>query len=187
MCRAYMISSYIPTISSLLTARRSFAPIDVSKVKMLLAAAPAPPDRDRWPKLPSTVTEVKAVADVVDSVSRSIRLPLPAEQDVLDGPNGDEKGISVPTLVGTLGKAEILHLACHGYQNPRDALASGFALSDEMLTIAQLMREPLPRARIAFLSACNTAKGDADQPDQAVHLATTMLFAGFKSVIATLL
>jgi hypothetical protein len=40
---------------------------------------------------------------------------------------------------------------------------------------------------LAFLSACQTAKGDEDMPDQAVHLAASMLFCGFKSVIATML
>jgi CHAT domain-containing protein len=37
-----------------------------------------------------------------------------------------------------------------------------------------------------YLSACETAKGDAEQPDQVVHLAATMLFAGFKNVVATM-
>jgi CHAT domain-containing protein len=38
----------------------------------------------------------------------------------------------------------------------------------------------------AFLSACETAKGDRSQPDQAVHLAASLLFCGFRSVIATM-
>lgn len=40
----------------------------------------------------------------------------------------------------------------------------------------------LPKAFLAFLSACDTAMGDEKQPDQAVHLASTMLFAGFSVV-----
>jgi CHAT domain-containing protein len=44
----------------------------------------------------------------------------------------------------------------------------------------------LKRASLAFLSACQTAKGDQNQPDQAVHLAASFLFCGFKSVIATM-
>jgi hypothetical protein len=39
---------------------------------------------------------------------------------------------------------------------------------------------------LAFLSACATAKGDKDQPDQVMHLAAAMLFSGFKSVVATM-
>jgi len=44
----------------------------------------------------------------------------------------------------------------------------------------------LPRASLAFLSACETAKGCAEQPDQVLHLAAAMLFVGFPSVIGTM-
>jgi hypothetical protein len=33
-------------------------------------------------------------------------------------------------------------------------------MSDEILTIERLMQVPLPQAFMAFLSACETAKGD---------------------------
>jgi CHAT domain-containing protein len=48
------------------------------------------------------------------------------------------------------------------------------------------MKLDLKHAQLAFLSACETAKGDREQPDQAIHLAATMLFVGFKSVIGTM-
>ena len=57
---------------------------------------------------------------------------------------------------------------------------------DEMLTVSQLLSLNLSRAFFAFLSACETAKGDEKQPDQAIHLAATMLFVGFRSVIGTM-
>jgi CHAT domain-containing protein len=79
----------------------------------------------------------------------------------------------------------ILHLACHGAQK-NDPLTSGFILRDEDLTIRDIMQLDLEHASLAFLSACQTAKGNLDQPDQAVHLAASMLFCGFKSVIATM-
>jgi CHAT domain-containing protein len=44
----------------------------------------------------------------------------------------------------------------------------------------------LKDAFLAFLSACETAKGDKEQPDQTVDLAAAMLFVGFRSVIATM-
>ena len=59
-------------------------------------------------------------------------------------------------------------------------------MADEKLTIMQLMKLDLSKAFLAILSACHTAKGDNNQPDQTVHLAATMLFLGFKSVVATL-
>ena len=48
------------------------------------------------------------------------------------------------------------------------------------------MQLSFPNAFLAILSACQTARGDDTQPDQAVHLAATMLFLGFKSVLATM-
>jgi CHAT domain-containing protein len=82
--------------------------------------------------------------------------------------------------------ANIVHLACHGIQDVKDATQSGFCLGDGRLTIAKLMELKLDSAFLAFLSACETAKGDQEQPDQAMHLAAAMLFGGFKSVVATM-
>ncbi|KAF7358015.1 CHAT domain-containing protein [Mycena venus] len=39
---------------------------------------------------------------------------------------------------------------------------------------------------LAFLSACETAKGDKSVPDEALHLAATLLFTGFRGVVATM-
>jgi CHAT domain-containing protein len=93
------------------------------------------------------------------------------------------------TVSGTsmmMQKANIVHLACHGIQDGSDATQSGFCLGDGRLTISNLMKLELDNAFLAFLSACETAKGDKEQPDQAMHLAAAMLFSGFKSVIATM-
>lgn len=85
-----------------------------------------------------------------------------------------------------LPSALILHLACHEHHDAHNALGSGFIMGDKMLTVIDLMTLKLPHAFFAFLSACDTAKGAVDQPDQATHLAATMFFAGFKSVIGTM-
>ncbi|EIN10337.1 hypothetical protein PUNSTDRAFT_21467, partial [Punctularia strigosozonata HHB-11173 SS5] len=95
-------------------------------------------------------------------------------------------GLRAQTLLAELPDATMLHLACHARQDPNNPLKSSFVMRDEMVTIEQLMSIPLKRPFMAFLSACETAKGDKAQPVQAVHLAATILFAGFKSVIATL-
>jgi CHAT domain-containing protein len=39
---------------------------------------------------------------------------------------------------------------------------------------------------LAFLSACQTAMGDETTPDEMMHLAAALLFAGFRSVVATM-
>ena len=44
----------------------------------------------------------------------------------------------------------------------------------------------LRNPKFAYLSACHTTVGDAESPDEAIHLASTMQFAGFRSVIGTM-
>ena len=44
----------------------------------------------------------------------------------------------------------------------------------------------MPNASLAFLSACETAMGAEDLPDEAMHLAASLLFAGFGGVVATM-
>ena len=95
-------------------------------------------------------------------------------------------GVNVQEVLDNLPTASILHLACHGEQDAIDPLRSGFCLRNGRLAIGELMKINLRHAFFAFLSACETAKGDSKQPDQAVHLAAAILFVGFRSVIATI-
>jgi CHAT domain-containing protein len=120
---------------------------------------------------------VDAECDVVARAATNASVPFVTH---LSGAN------SVSSVVKDTSSANIVHMACHGVQNASDALSSGFCLRDGNLTVSRLMNMELSQAFLAFLSACETAKGDAKQPDQTVHLAAAMLFAGFRSVIATM-
>lgn len=89
-------------------------------------------------------------------------------------------------VASRLPQASIAHFACHGVQDSDNPLQSGFCLQDGVLTVADLMHLHLPNAVFAFLSACETAQGDREQPNQAIHLCAALLFCGFKSVIGTM-
>jgi CHAT domain-containing protein len=93
---------------------------------------------------------------------------------------------TVDRVTDRIQSAHFMHLACHGTQDLNNALDSGFHLSDGKLTVSNLMTLNLDKAWFAYLSACETAQGDKEQPDQVVHLAAAMLYAGFKSVVATM-
>jgi CHAT domain-containing protein len=93
---------------------------------------------------------------------------------------------TVASVSEVFKNTNLVHIACHGTQNVTDALSSGFCLSDGNLGVSRLMDLDLKDAFLAFLSACETAKGDEKQPDQSIHLAATMLFVGFRSVVATM-
>lgn len=79
-----------------------------------------------------------------------------------------------------------IHLACHAYQNRGDATKSAPQLHDGNLALSTIMRQYFKHAEFAFLSACRTATGDDRLPDEAVHLAAGMLFAGYRTVIGTM-
>ncbi|KIJ36158.1 hypothetical protein M422DRAFT_261486 [Sphaerobolus stellatus SS14] len=93
---------------------------------------------------------------------------------------------TVSTVLDALDQHNWVHLACHGLQDASDPLKSGFALHDGRLELKSLMTKSLDHAQMAFLSACQTAKGDDKLPEEAVHLAAGMLTAGFPSAVATM-
>jgi CHAT domain-containing protein len=107
----------------------------------------------------------------------------------LGGGNSSRKALlnaSSDKVLSALPNATILHLACHGQQNAENPLESGFVMQNGLLTISRLISLELPNTFLAFLSACETAKGDERQPNQVIHLAAAMLFAGFRSVVGTM-
>lgn len=174
----FAIPSYTPTLGILLAARRHVPVIRKDESQILLAAVR---QGFQWQPLLCAQVEARIIRSIVPP--RSI-LPLNAQSatspdtHVLE-PTADDVSRMLPV-------ANILHLACHGYQSKTNPLASGFIMSDTILTVEKLMALQLPNSLFAFLSACETAKGDDQQPDQVIHLAATLMFAGFKSVIGTM-
>ncbi|KAG9078784.1 hypothetical protein FS749_009148 [Ceratobasidium sp. UAMH 11750] len=79
-----------------------------------------------------------------------------------------------------------VHLACHGSQSSTKPTASAFHLHDGPLDLVTIIQKQLKHADLAFLSACQTAKGDEHLPEEAVHLAAGMIMAGYRRVIATM-
>jgi CHAT domain-containing protein len=79
-----------------------------------------------------------------------------------------------------------LHLACHGVQKPDDPTKSALILEDGHLTLGEIIRLHLPKAELAFLSACQTTTGDDRLSEEAVHIAGGMLLAGYRGVVATM-
>ena len=176
-CSDYFVPSYTPTLGVLLAGRRNYQPIRRADARVLLAAVPKP---FKWAHLPYAVQEVEHIKNVVPE-QQFISIPSNVGPD-----SGGTDNASSTDVLSNLPGATILHLACHGHHDAANALNSGFVMRDNMLTVTQLMKLNLPNSFLAFLSACETAKSAEAQPDQAIHLAATMLFAGFKSVIGTM-
>ena len=79
-----------------------------------------------------------------------------------------------------------VHVACHGAQHAKKPFNSWFAMGDGKLTLMRIIQERYTNSEFAFLSACHTAVGDKSTPDEVLHLAAGIQFAGFSGVIGTL-
>ena len=177
-CFDYCVSSYTPTITALLNVHRNLqtatttATTTTTTTALLVAEHKSP----NLSLLGNTRKEVAIASALLSSMN-------PVAIGVNESITG---GATIQVVVDKLPQAAIFHLACHGEQDLKDPLNSGFGLCDGCLTVAMLMKLNLKNALFTYLSACETAKGDSNQPDQSVHLTATMLFVGFCSVVATM-
>jgi CHAT domain-containing protein len=167
-----VVSSYTPTLSALLNAQNKAhtAPshLDILAIGEDARALPG------MPRLRFVESELTTVKDTAKASKRNCSVDTIPHDATVEG------------VTARIQTAHFVHFACHGTQDQTSALNSGFHLSDKKLTISELMDLNLDKAWFAYLSACETAKTDAQQPDQVVHIASAMLHAGFKSVVATM-
>lgn len=165
----YAVSSYTPTLSALHHMLTENPSATSTCPKMLLLAQR---DAAGLPSLPNTELEIDCVARL-----------LPKEHLI---PVLNANSVTVDTALAMVKHASILHLACHGHQDQSNPINSGFDLQDGRLTMGRLMQLQMDHPQLAYLSACESAGVDESRPDECLNLAGTMIFAGFRSVIATL-
>jgi len=98
----------------------------------------------------------------------------------------NDREATVAAVLGYMKECHWVHLACHGIQDPVNPTDSAFLLFDKPLTLKEIAKQSFSHTELAFLSACQTAKGDRELPEEAIHLAAGMLMAGYGSVVATM-
>lgn len=176
------VSSYTPTLETLLRPRTSFKKPANNDVQAR-ATEPRQPrilivskstDAEGKNAIPNTGEEVNIVRDIFND-SESAKVSILSEDQA-----------TVKDVLDNMATHCWIHLACHGIQDAKDPMRSGFILNDDRLTLSMLMNKALPNADLAVLSACQTATGERKLSEEAVHLAAAMLNAGFKSVIGTM-
>lgn len=154
--------SYVPNARSLTTARERAARAGYGKALVV-----ADPTSTGLEPLPSARFEAMAMS----AGSTSVLAGSDATADrVRDG----------------LRTAEVLHFACHGIADLLSPVDSRLALADgESLTLRDLLALKVT-ARLAVLSACETAMPGTDLPDEALGLPMGLLQAGAAGVVASL-
>ncbi|MEO3778413.1 CHAT domain-containing protein [Micromonospora sp. B11E3] len=159
-----VVSSTTPTLRALRHARR---PSAVRAHRLLVAAYDERPGYvTGLPELPSAAREAQL-----------LRARFPAT--ALTGPAATRARV-----MAALAGHSCAHFACHG-ETDAEGRAALF-LADAPLTMGDIAHLDLDGAHLAVLSACHTAMGAADLPDEAGHLAAALQVAGFRHVVSTL-
>ena len=164
------ISSYTPTLTSLIRARQSALSSSTPQGKRFLAIGQATAIGES--ELHSVGEEMNTIGRLVDGLATFTRI------------EGEES--CIPRVVKELGKSEWVHLACHGIPDRKQPFESAFALHDGHFTIQRIIGCEMQNPEFAYLSACHTTVGDEESPDEVIHLAAAMQFLGFRSVIGTM-
>ncbi|KAG8764816.1 hypothetical protein FRC12_007865 [Ceratobasidium sp. 428] len=170
----HVVSSYTPTVSSLLQALERSPNPGSGVSRMLLVSQPATP-----PSNPLAC--VNEERDGIVASFQQPKLEYHTELTVLHDSAG-----RVADVKSMLPTHELLHLACHGKQDKCNPLESAISLFDGDLVLREIIKTPLPSAELVYLSACQTATGDIDSPDESLSLAGGFLFSGYRSAVATI-
>jgi len=160
-----VVSSYTPTLRALLEARRPLGspPEDA---RMLIVALAETPD--------------EAPLEAVTRERDLLMSRFSPRTTLLEGANATAAAVQE-----ALSRHRWVHFSCHGGQNPTDPSQGGLLLHDRTLRIAEIS----PRqhdGEFAFLSACMTALGGVNLPDEAITLAAALHYTGYRQVIGTL-
>ncbi|KAJ7281865.1 CHAT domain-containing protein [Mycena rebaudengoi] len=159
------ISSYTPTLSALIHARADAPPEGEPAAVQLLVVGQAGAD---LPAVVEEIAEVKSLGAFVNALEGVAATPA--------------------RVLPALQQHAYVHFACHAAQHAEEPFQSAFKLhGGATLSVLDLVQaDSAHTADFAFLSACETATGDGATPDEAIHLAAAVQFAGFRSVVGTL-
>lgn len=202
-------SSYTPSIKAL---RRSQAraqgggsptaplwAIGRSSSDFLVVAMPETPQLEPLDVLPKVMVDAMLNATKKDSSSSDLQ--------ILQGPDACCARNVLAQLEDDTSLATVVHFGCHGITDQKDpwrshlvlhrrdgaSSSSSATLVQDLLTVEDLVRansgnsNSHPQVRLAYLSACSTAKNSAPRlADEVIHLASGFQVAGFAHVIACL-
>ncbi|KAF8263873.1 CHAT domain-containing protein [Lactarius quietus] len=161
------ISSYTPTLATLIESHKSCPQLETSdEPSLLLVSQPiAQPET-----LPEGSDEIRVLEHMGLSVTTL-----------------DSEKATPGTVLARLKDHRFVHFVCHGLLETGKPFDASFELHGDKLTLLEIVRSNLPAAEFAFLSACHTAELTQDSiADEGLHLAAAMQFCGFRSVVGTM-
>jgi CHAT domain-containing protein len=159
-----VVSSYTPTLRALLEARQALE-TSPDSARLLIVSLPDTPD-----EVP--LSDVIRERDLLTSLFSSCHT-------LLDG-----EAATAAAVQEQLPRHRWAHFSCHGGQNLADPSQGGLLLHDHMLTVTDISARQ-HQGEFAFLSACMTAVGGVNLPDEAITLAVALHYTGYRQVIGT--
>ncbi|KAF8972567.1 CHAT domain-containing protein [Flammula alnicola] len=162
-----IISSYIPSIHSLVRASKSPS----APFRLLAVGQPETPG---FIPLPGVIKEVQSIQKLCQDASPESLTTIIGEE------------ATVYKVLSSLPGHTSLHFSCHADQDEEYPFHSAFFLQNGALKLSKLMDLDLSRVQFTFLSACLTSAGDVNLPDECIHLSAGMQFAGVRSVVGTM-
>ena len=164
----FVVSSYAPTVGTLLEKVKASGVGEPSTSKVLLVSQK---HTQGLPPTPGAIREMDSVKKI-----------LGADNCIhLDGATA-----TVSQVKQEMNTCSWVHFACIAAQNIEDPLKSRMYLHDGPLELLEITRLRIPQCKFAFLSVCQSAMGDKKLPDEVVHLAAGMLAAGCHGVVGTM-
>ncbi|KAH7885469.1 CHAT domain-containing protein [Phlebopus sp. FC_14] len=164
------VSSYTPTLSALIRSRNKRN--GSQKVPQTLICI-GQPEASGYPTLQTVHEELDLLSTL---------LPPSVEVTRLTNESATREAALAALKTHTLA-----HLACHGMQEHGRPFNSRFAMHDGPLSLVDIIQtDSGHQTEFAFLSACQTATGDRDAPDEVIHLAAALQFSGVRSVLGTM-
>jgi len=160
----YMTSSYTPTLTALLGRSKDFIPSDESKMVVIVEPKSLPYSRGELVKIKEHIP-----SEILTTLGDTHSNPA-----------------TISEVLRQLPTASIVHFACHGKQDARNPLNSALILEDGELSVMKIMQQEMRDPQLAFLSACETATGVLEVPDESMHIAASLLGAGFRGVVGTM-
>ncbi|KAI0319923.1 CHAT domain-containing protein [Amylostereum chailletii] len=156
----FVVSSYTPTLSALLNARRRNDSHSQTP-SMLAVSQPRIPGQNA---LQGTIAEIAAIKKVVGNSGIYL--------------NGEEATRN--SVLTAMEDHSWIHLACQAHQHTQDPEQSAFILHDSQLDLLSIVRRSLKHTELAFLS------GGSGFTENEVQIATGMFMVGYRSVVATM-
>ncbi|KOX21543.1 hypothetical protein ADK67_26515 [Saccharothrix sp. NRRL B-16348] len=159
-----VVSSYVPGLQTLAYARARARHRDTADHGSALLVA-SPED-----ELPGVATAAGHAAELLGA-----REPLVGAAATREA------------VLAALGSTSWVHFGCHAATDPAEPSGAVLHLpSGEPVSVLEICRARPGSARLAFLAACGTARTAERLTDEAIHISSSFLLAGFPTVIGTL-